>query len=219
VLILAGGQGSRLGFNHPKGMFCINDLPSRKSIFQILTERFIRVQELANGERRKLTCKMLVMTSRENHDETCEFFKENGYFGVSESDFIFFPQAMLPALDLNGKILMNSPSTIKLAPNGNGALFDSIKTRGDLRKFIGTLEYLQVIGVDNAINKILDPIQIGYTKVNNLEASLKCCPKRSPEEKVGVVATKDDKYAIVEYSDLSGNHMNARKEDGSLQFE
>ena len=73
--------------------------------------------------------------------------------------------------------------------------------------------------MDNAINKILDPIQIGYTKVNNLEASLKCCPKRSPEEKVGVVATKDDKYAIVEYSDLSVSHMNARKEDGTLKFE
>lgn len=85
---------------------------------------------------------MLVMTSRENHDETCEFFASNDYFGAKESNFMFFPQAMLPALGLDGKILMNSTSTIKLSPNGNGALFDSIKTRSDLREFIGTLEYL-----------------------------------------------------------------------------
>jgi len=93
VVILAGGQGSRLGFDHPKGMYDIG-LPSNKSIFQILTERFFRIQMVAHGAS-KLTpavqkCKMLVMTSAINHDETVQFYKDNKYFGGQESSFIFF---------------------------------------------------------------------------------------------------------------------------------
>lgn len=108
-------------------------------------------------------CKMFVMTSYENHDETVKFFVDNNYFGGSEDSFVFFPQMMLPAVDTNGKIMMASHCQIKLAPNGNGALFDSLMSNYDVRNRISALEYVQIIGVDNALNKVLDPVQIGFT--------------------------------------------------------
>lgn len=98
------------------------------------------------------------MTSQENHEETVNFFKEHSYFGGDQNQFEFFPQSMLPAIDLQGKILMHSPHEIKLAPNGNGALFDSIANRPNIKSLIESLDYVQVIGVDNPINKVLDPI-------------------------------------------------------------
>lgn len=126
---------------------------------------------------------------------------------------------MLPAIDLNGKILMNSPYEIKLAPNGNGALFDSIANRPNIKSLIESLEYVQVIGVDNPINKVLDPLQVGYTADKQLLASLKCVTKASAAEKVGVVAKKNGLYYIVEYSEMSAEHSSALQNDGTtLQY-
>ena len=152
TVILAGGQGSRLGFNGPKGKYNIG-LPSQKSLFQILTERFMRAQLNAhdiNIDENKQpdvpiqaqTCTMFVMTSYENHDETVNFFRDNNYFGAHQDSFVFFPQMMLPALDASGKILMSSSSSLKLAPNGNGALFDSLKSNREVQGLIATLEYI-----------------------------------------------------------------------------
>jgi len=133
--------------------------------------------------------------------------------------FEFFPQAMLPAVDLEGKIMMHSPSEIKLAPNGNGGFFDSIVKIDSVRTHLESLEYVQVIGVDNIMNKVLDPVHIGFTACNNFTVSLKTCPKAYPGEKVGVVAKKDGKYAIVEYSELTEEHTNAKMDDGkTLKF-
>lgn len=161
VVILAGGQGSRLGFDHPKGMYNIG-LPSNKSIFQILTERFLRAQMLAHGTD-KLTpqvqkCKMLVMTSALNHEETKKFFKDNKYFGALESSFIFFSQAVIPAVDTEGKILMKSPHELQLSPNGNGGFFEAVNSNAVVKNHVKTTEFVQVIGVDNVLNKLLDPL-------------------------------------------------------------
>jgi len=164
-------------------------------------------------------CKMMVMTSHENHAETVKFFKANNYFGGNEKSFVFFPQAMLPAVDANGKILMSSESTIKLAPNGNGALFDSISKRPEIQEIFKQLEYVQVIGVDNSLNKVLDPLFIGFTYFNQLQVSMKALPKRNAEEKVGVVAIKNGKYDIVEYSEFSPELAAELTADGSrLKF-
>ena len=144
VVILAGGQGSRLGFEGPKGKFDIG-LPSQKTLFQILTERFFKAQlnahevsaaseDLDDGTTvpvipaQAQKCQMFVMTSFENHEETVQFFKDNAFFGGQESSFVFFPQQMLPALDTSGKILLKSYCELKLAPNGNGALFEAIRS-------------------------------------------------------------------------------------------
>lgn len=184
VVVLAGGQGSRLGFNGPKGKFDLG-LPSGKTLFQVLVERFFKVQMAAHGVTTDSVdtddgesvpripascqkCTMFVMTSYENHDETVQYFRDNAYFGGEESSFVFFPQTMLPAVDTSGKILMKSHHDIKLAPNGNGALFDALKNNELVRRAIGNFEYIQIIGVDNALNKVLDPIQLGITHQQNL---------------------------------------------------
>lgn len=133
--------------------------------------------------------------------------------------FEFEPQAMLPALDLYGKILMQSPYEVKLAPNGNGGVYDWILKCAKVKKCIQFVDFVQVIGVDNIMNKILDPVQIGFTAVKNLKASMKSCPKAFPGEKVGVVAKKNGKCNIVEYSELSEAHQNALMDDGkTLKF-
>lgn len=103
-------------------------------------------------------CMMFVMTSYENHAETEEFFKSNSYFGGDSSLFHFFPQQMLPAMDTKGKIMLKSYCQLQMAPNGNGALFDALVSNRKVRNMLARFQYLQVIGVDNALNKVLDPI-------------------------------------------------------------
>jgi len=150
------------------------------------------------------TCKLMIMTSTINHAETVDFFKSNNYFGAREESFMFFPQAMLPAIDdKTGKILMKSKCEMQLSPNGNGALFEAINTNVDVQKCIEEVDLVQVIGVDNVLNRLLDPVQVYFTASKQLETSLKCLVKRSPDEKVGVVCKKNNKYDIVEYSELS----------------
>ena len=106
-------------------------------------------------------------------------------------------------MDLEGKIMMKSPYEVQLSPNGNGALFEAINNNAIIKNHIKRVKYVQVIGVDNVLNKILDPTHIGFTELHNFDASLKCCVKSSPDEKVGVVLKKNGKYDIVEYSEIS----------------
>lgn len=164
------------------------------------------------------TSKMFVMTSYENHEETVNFFRENYFFGGKEDSFVFFPQAMLPAVDTSGKIMLETYCKVKLAPNGNGALFDSLRSNEALQRKIACYEYIQIIGVDNALNKVLDPIQIGFTHSRGLQTSLKAVSKRDADEKVGVVGKKNGRYNIVEYSELTPAMAGERSANGSLKF-
>ena len=125
---------------------------------------------------------------------------------------------MLPAIDSQGKILMASPFEMKLAPNGNGAFYDAVQNNRQVQDHIKMMEFVQVIGVDNILNKLLDPIQLGFSAINNFCATSKTCCKRNAAEKVGVVAKKDGKYAIVEYSELSESHATSVNENGDLTF-
>lgn len=138
------------------------ELPSHKSIFQILTERFLKVQMLAHNQKeldtRAFKCKLLIMTSGNNHEETVNFFMDNNYFNADPNHIVFFQQASLPAIDTNGKIVMKSKSEINQAPNGNGALFEAINTNKKIKNIIKSTSYVQVIGVDNVLNKIMDPV-------------------------------------------------------------
>lgn len=109
---------------------------------------------------------------------------------------------MLPAIDKDGKILMKSNCEMQLSPNGNGALLDSIMSNYLCTELAKTLSYLQVIGVDNVLNKLLDPVFIGWTAQRQLKASMKAVAKTRPEEKVGVMAMKNNRYNIVEYSEI-----------------
>lgn len=108
-------------------------------------------------------CKLLIMTSGNNHEETVSFFQEHAFFGAQREQIIFFKQSSLPAIDVNGKILMKSKYEVNLAPNGNGALFEAINSNSWIKRHIKTTKMVQVIGVDNVLNKIMDPVQVGYT--------------------------------------------------------
>ena len=162
-----------------------------------------------------MRCMLMIMTSNVNHSETVEFFKKNNYFGAPKERILFFPQATLPAVgDQNGKIIMKSPSEMLLSPNGNGALFESVNTNPEVDNYIGMTDFVQIIGVDNVMNRILDPVQVYFTWKNQLECSLKCLVKRDPEEPVGVLCRKNGKYDIVEYSEIPKD-VAARRVPGS----
>ena len=235
MVLLAGGQGSRLGFDGPKGMFDIG-LPSHRSLFQMLAERFLKAQMNAHSltpgsEQREdgssvpvipaetQKCRMFIMTNCENHLQTVRFFKDNCYFGGQESSFVFFSQDMLPALDHDGKIMMNSNHSLKLAPNGNGALIETLKTNSSVQLAVSGYEYIQIVSVDNVMNKVLDPVQIGFTHKNGLQSSLKAVTKRSADEKVGVICKKNGKYNIVDYGELPAHMATERDAEGELRFD
>ena len=126
---MAGGSGTRLKFDHPKGLYKPG-VPSEKSIFQLLAERFRGAERfarsLARGGARR--CKWLIMTSEENHNETVEYFQSEGYFGIKDQ-LTFFPQGMLPALTFEGKIIMETPGKIARSGNGNGGLLEAFRAR------------------------------------------------------------------------------------------
>ena len=161
---------------------------------------------------------MFVMTSHENHDETVEFFRSNNYFGGGESSFIFFPQTMLPAVDTNGKIMLKSYCELKLAPNGNGAFFEAIRSNQMVQRELTKFQYVQIIGIDNALNKVLDPIQIGFTHQRQLNVTLKACAKARPLEKCGVIGKKNGRCNIVEYSELPSDLAHKKDDKGDLYF-
>ena len=125
------------------------------------------------------------------------------YFGYDQKNFIFFPQGELPAVDEQGKILLKDNADLAMSPNGNGAFFESLYSNDLVRGIVENLSYVQVVGVDNVLNKLMCPFQLGFTDVNQFEVTLKCCTKRSADEKVGNFCKKNGLYDIVEYSEIS----------------
>lgn len=164
-------------------------------------------------------CKILIMTSAINHHETVKFFEYNKYFRAKKENVVFFQQSVLPAISPEGKILMEDTFKIVMAPNGNGAVFDAVNKNDQVRQILNEIDYVQVIGVDNVLNKVLDPVYIGFAVDKNLQAAMKSCIKRDAKEPVGVVVKKNGKYDIVEYSEISEEDANAVNPDtGELKF-
>ena len=126
---------------------------------------------------------------------------------------------MLPAISTDGKIYMKSKSEISMSPNGNGALLSAVHMNQQVKEYIGSVDYIQIIGVDNVINKVLDPLHLGYTISRGYELAIKTCEKRNAQEKVGVIGRRSGQYSVIEYSELSDELRNATEDDGvSLKF-
>ncbi|NOU97197.1 UDPGP type 1 family protein [Paenibacillus sp. LMG 31456] len=213
ALVVAGGQGSRLGHQGPKGTFDIG-LPSHKSLFQLQAERLINLSKRAG-----FTIPWYVMTSPDNHEDTLRFFTENHYFGYSQADCFFFEQGVMPAIDERGKILMAAEDEISLAPSGNGDCFAAMKRSGaldDLKK--RGVEWLFYYNVDNVLIKVADPVFIGVAAHFNNPVATKVIEKVEPEEKVGVVCLKNGHPAVVEYTELPGSLMFEQDELGRLKY-
>ena len=214
VLLVAGGQGSRLGFDKPKGMFAVGPV-SGASLFRVHAEKV-----LALSRRYGKPVPFLVMTSPATHADTEAYFAENGRFGLAADQITYFQQGTMPALDMaTGKLLLEKPGTLFLSPNGHGgtltALADSglladLKARGVRHVF-----YFQV---DNPLVNIADPAYIGRHIEENADVSSKVVFKEQPEEKVGVLAEIHGRCGIVEYSDMPAAMAAERDAAGTLVY-
>jgi UDP-N-acetylglucosamine/UDP-N-acetylgalactosamine diphosphorylase len=222
VIVLGGGQGTRLGFDFPKGMYNIG-LPSGKSLFQLYAERVAKLQTLvaaAGSNGVPVVVPLLVMTSPLNHATTADYFAANNFFGLAPEHVHFFPQGTLPALTSGGHIVMTSGCQVSEAPDGNGGIYNALAASGALATLEETYRTrsVHVFSVDNAICKVADPVFLGYCLSKDAEVGNKVVWKAEPHEKVGVVARRGGRPAIVEYTELSAELAEAAGPDGKLLF-
>ncbi len=214
---VAGGQGSRLGYDGPKGCFP-GGAVTGKPLFQIFAEGI-----LAAGRKYGRPAPWYIMTSPLNHEATVAFFKEHGYFGLSEGDVMFFPQGVMPSLDIGtGKMLMAAKDEVATNPDGHGGSIKALHVSGALadmrRRGIEQISYFQV---DNPIVKVVDPVFLGLHVAapdSSGEMSSKMIPKTGPGEKVGVFCSAGGRTQVVEYSDMPEALSHATNPDGSLRF-
>jgi UDP-N-acetylglucosamine/UDP-N-acetylgalactosamine diphosphorylase len=214
ALVVAGGQGSRLGFDHPKGMYSIGPV-SGKSLFQIHAEKV-----LALGRRYGKQPPLLVMTSPATDAETRQFFAEHAYFGLPKEEVFFFCQGSMPALDLaTGKLILEAPGRLFLSPDGHGGTLTALSKSGLLerlrRRGIRHLFYFQV---DNPLVKVADPIFIGRHLSQRSQASSKIVPKQGPKDRLGNLVLVDGRCTMIEYSDLPDSLANERDANGRLRL-
>jgi UDP-N-acetylglucosamine/UDP-N-acetylgalactosamine diphosphorylase len=214
VLVVAGGQGSRLGFDHAKGMFPISPVKN-KSLFQIHAEKV-----LALSRRYGQPIPFLVMTSPATHGETERFFLEHSCFGLRQEDVALFCQGTLPALDMaTGKLLLEKPGRIFTSPNGHGGVLTALAESGLLgrlrRQNIQHIFYFQV---DNPLVHVADPIFLGHHLAANAQVSSKVVRKEGPDDKLGNVVLIDGSCCIIEYSDLPESLGRQRGENGQLRI-
>jgi UDP-N-acetylglucosamine/UDP-N-acetylgalactosamine diphosphorylase len=210
---VAGGQGTRLGFDGPKGTFPVTPVAG-KTLFQVFAEKI-----LAASRRYGRPIPWFIMTSDINHDATVAFFEEHRHFGLDPAGVRFFSQGLMPAVTPEGKILLSAPDQIALSPDGHGGSLRALVRNGCTARMeelgIDLLSYFQV---DNPLVRPLDPAFLGFHLLEESEASSKTCLKAYPEEKVGVFVSRDGVLEVLEYSDLPAELVQARDADGQIRF-
>ena len=213
VVTVAGGLGTRLGANRPKGTLTISPIMG-KSIFQLHAEKI-----LANMKRYDTVIPWYIMTSVNNDKMTRKFFEENHFFGLNTRDVSFFTQGVLPVIDFNGKLLMDSKSNIVTSPNGHGGTLSALRKKGILSSMKERgIKHIFYHQVDNVLIKIVDPIYLGYHISEGTKMSPKVVQKTNPEEKVGIIGIRDGHLDTIEYSELGDEEKQARNPDGTLKF-
>ena len=214
VVTMAGGQGTRLGFDGPKGAYDIG-LPSHKSLFELLSDG---IKEEA--KKYEITIPWFIMTSRENNDQTIEFFEKHKNFGFQKGkNLFFFKQGELPMVDTEGKILIDENGLIKQAADGHGGIYDALVKNGMTEKMkqMG-IEWVFIGGVDNCLVKMVDPVLMGVAIDKNVTVACKSVVKANPHEKVGVFCRRNGKPNVIEYSEITDQMAEAIDKNGELLY-
>lgn len=214
AFVVAGGQGTRLGYDGPKGEYPVTPL-ANKPLFQVFAEQILAHSRLA--------CRSIpwyIMTSDANDAATQAFFKKHNFFGLKPEDVFFFQQGMLPAFSPDGQLLLAQKDSLALSPDGHGGSLRALKRSGALddmsRRGVQHLCYFQI---DNPIVHCIDPLFIGLHDLTGSEMSSKTIGKAGPLEKVGNFCMGDGKLQVIEYSDLPDELAMQKNSDGSLKFD
>ena len=210
---MAGGQGTRLGFNGPKGTYKLSIGKNGKYIFEILADALKKSKEMYG-----VIPYWYIMTSDQNNSQTISFFEEHKYFGIDKTRVKFFKQGKLPQLTMEGKMIIEE-NKIKTASNGNGSIYSSLKNEkmlDDMKK--NGVKWVYISGVDNIMVKPIDAIFLGLTIKNKMQLASKSVAKAYPEEKVGVYCKRDGKPSIVEYIELTDEMRTLRNDAGDLCY-
>ena len=213
VLLVAGGQGSRLGFDGPKGAYSIGPVTGASLFY------FHARKVLAMSIRYATRIPLYVMTSAANYDATVQHFEENEYFGLNADDVVFFRQGMWPGMTADGKIILDAPGHVFMSPDGHGGMISALKANGcfaDMEaRGVTTLFYFQV---DNPMVEVADPAFIGLHTLEESDYSLKLCAKRDPNEGLGMVVKRDGHFDMIEYTEMTDEMNNRRTKTGDLYF-
>ena len=213
AVLLAGGMGTRLGSDDPKGMYNIG-LTKEVYIFQRLIENLMDVVKEAGA-----IIPLYVMTSDKNHEATVKFLTEHDYFGYKKEAVTFFMQEMAPACDYEGKVYLEEKWKISTSPNGNGGWYSSMyKWQVAQKAMADGVEWLNVFAVDNVLQRIADPCFVGAVIANQCEVGEKVVRKCAPDEKIGVVCLEDGRPSIVEYYELTQELMDAKDAKGDPAY-
>ena len=213
AILLAGGQGTRLGFDKAKGMYNIGET-KELYIFEQLIANLEKVTSAADA-----WVPLYIMTSEKNDEQTREFFREHDFFGYNPDYVKFFVQEMVPAVDFDGNVLVEAEDSLAMSPNGNGGWFKSLIKAGydaDLKE--KGVEWLNVFAVDNVLQQIADPVFVGATIESGCVSGAKVVRKVDPYERVGAMCLEDGKPSIVEYYELTPEMAEARDEKGTLLY-
>ncbi len=213
AFVVAGGQGTRLGIEGPKGCFEATPV-RRKPLFHVFAE-----QILAASRRGGKAVPWYIMTSPDNDIATRAFFRRHNNFGLDEKDIFFLVQGTMPAVDFDGKVLLAGKGKPALSPDGHGGSLAALRNSGALDDMAGRgIEYISYFQVDNPLVRCVDPVFLGLHAAAEAQMSAKCLPKRSPTEKLGNFCVVDGKVTVIEYSDLPEELATATTDDGHLRF-
>lgn len=197
-LLVAGGQGTRLKFDGPKGMFPVSVIKN-KSLFQLVAEKTLAASKKAGTD-----LQLAIMTSSLNDKQTRAFFKENQNFGLKESQLSFFVQGELPFLDEQGQIMHDASSNIAVGPDGNGNTLHTFVRSGIWKKWKEQgIDYINFVLIDNPLADPFDEQLLAYHIKMNDDVTLKCVARENPQEKVGLLVLNDGKPGVIEYSELT----------------
>ena len=211
---MSGGQGTRLGYDGPKGTFQVDIEPRPKFLFEILADNL-----KVSNRRYNITIPWYIMTSEENHDAIVDFFEKQEYFHYPKEYVSFFKQGKLPLMTETGKLIIGNNKLIKEAADGNGGIFSSMKEHGILEDMKSrNIKWIFIGAIDNILLQLADITLLGLAEDSNVEIATKSILKNSPDEKVGAICKQNGKVKVIEYSEMSDEMKNKTNEDGELTF-